>query len=289
VVDEEDLADRHARKIINFRYVLPGYFEAMDIPVLQGRGIRESDRGDETSVAVISESAAQRNWPGQNPIGHRISTGSGLREIVGVVANTREASRDESDTDMVYFSALQTHPTFMDWAIEAEVPLATLLEPVRAELRSLDPTIPAHELMPLDDLIDEGMGGDLIMAKIMSVVALIALILSLGGVYGVMGYSVAQRTQEMGIRMSLGAGEGMLLRMVLIQGVKLALIGIIIGVAVALVVTRSLSYFLFGVNPFDPLTFTTVSVLLFSAGVAATILPARRATRVDPVEALRTD
>jgi ABC-type antimicrobial peptide transport system permease subunit len=240
-------------------------------------------------VAVISESAAQRNWPGQNPIGHRISTGSGLREIVGVVANTREASRDESDTDMVYFSALQTHPTFMDWAIEAEVPLATLLEPVRAELRSLDPTIPAHELMPLDDLIDEGMGGDLIMAKIMSVVALIALILSLGGVYGVMGYSVAQRTQEMGIRMSLGAGEGMLLRMVLIQGVKLALIGIIIGVAVALVVTRSLSYFLFGVNPFDPLTFTTVSVLLFSAGVAATILPARRATRVDPVEALRTD
>jgi ABC-type antimicrobial peptide transport system permease subunit len=143
--------------------------------------------------------------------------------------------------------------------------------------------------MPLDTLIDEGMGGDLIMAKIMSVVALIALILSLGGVYGVMGYSVAQRTQEMGIRMSLGAGAGSLMKMVVFQGVVLALTGVVIGIAAAMAVTRGLSFFLFGVNPFDPLTFTTVSLILLGAGVMATILPARRATRVDPVEALRAD
>lgn len=289
VVDEEDYDDQHARKVINFRYLLPGYFEAMDIPVLQGRGILESDRPGDALVTVISQSVAERNWPGENPIGHRITTGLLSRQVVGVVANTREATADESDTDMAYFSALQARTGFMEWAIEADVPLETLREPVRTEVRAMDPTIPAYDLMTLDALIDEGMGGNLIMAKIMSIVALVALVLALGGVYGVMGYSVAQRTQEMGIRMSLGAAGGTLMRMVVGQGVILASTGIVIGVGLALIVTRSLSFFLFGVNPFDPGTFIAVSLLLFVAGVGATILPARRATRVDPVRALRTE
>ncbi len=289
VVDDEDYNDEHARRIVNFRYLLPGYFDAMDIPLLQGRGLEEGDRMGTAPVAVVSQSMAERNWPGESPIGRQINTGVRPREIVGVVANTREAAADGSDTDMVYFSALQTRLGFMEWAIETSVPPATLVEPVREAVRTQDPTIPAYDVMSLDALIDEGMGGNLIMAKIMIVVALIALVLSLGGVYGVMGYSVSQRTQEMGIRMSLGAERRSLVGMVVCQGAILALVGIVVGVGLALVVTRSLSFFLFGVNPFDPVTFSSVSAILFTAGVGATLLPARKATRVDPVEALRTE
>jgi ABC-type antimicrobial peptide transport system permease subunit len=161
--------------------------------------------------------------------------------------------------------------------------------PEVTEVRLIDPTIPAYDVMTLDALIDEGMGGDLIMAKVMSVVAILALVLALGGVYGVMGYSVSQRTKELGIRMSLGAGRKSVLRMVVRQGTVLALLGIALGLGVALMVTRGLAFFLFGVSPFDPLTFTTVSITLFGAAVAATIFPARRATRVDPVTALRAE
>jgi len=289
VLGDEDWNDQNARRLVSFRYLLPGYFDAMDIPVLRGRGFQKEDRVGTDRVAIISESVAQRHWPEGDPIGQRINTGLYPREIIGVVADTREAGLQGGTADMVYFSALQTQRGFMEWAIEASVPLTTLFEPVRAQVRELDSTIPAYDVMTLDALIDEGLGGNLIMAKIMSAVALIALILALGGVYGVMGYSVSQRTQELGIRMSLGAQRRNVMGMVVRQGTILALIGIIVGLGAALVVTRGLSFFLFGVSPFDPTTFTAVSLILFSASVAATVLPARRATRVDPVVALRAE
>jgi ABC-type antimicrobial peptide transport system permease subunit len=206
-----------------------------------------------------------------------------------VAGDTREAEFQGGNADMVYFSALQTQRAFMEWAIEASVPLRTLFEPVRATVNEMDPTIPAYDVMTLDALIDEGIGGNLIMAKIMGAVALIALLLALGGVYGVMAYSVSQRTQELGIRMSLGAGRSSVMSMVVRQGTVLAFIGIVVGLGLALVVTRGLSFFLFGVSPFDPVTFTWVTGTLFTAGVASTVLPARRATRVDPVVALRAE
>jgi ABC-type antimicrobial peptide transport system permease subunit len=289
VLGEEDWEDPNARRLINFRYLFPGYFEAMDIPVLRGRSLAASDRVGNTPVAVISESVARLHWPDSDPLGEMINTGLVPREIVGVVANTREAAADGSDTDMVYFSALQSRRGFMEWAIEASVPLTMLSDDVRAAVRELDPTIPAYDVMSLDALIDQGMGGDLIMAKIMAVVAIIALILALGGVYGVVGYSVSRRTQELGIRMSLGAGRRTVMAMVVRQGAGLAVIGIVVGIGLALVTTRSLSWFLFGVNPFDPVIFGVASALLLAAGLGATLLPARRATRVDPVEALRTE
>jgi predicted permease len=289
VLGDQDWEDENLRRLVSYRYVLPGYFEAMDIPVLRGRGVRETDRLGNLRVAVISESLAQRHWPDGDPIGQRINTGLYTREIVGVVADTREAALDGGDPDLVYFSALQTRRTFMEWAVEANVPLATLMEPVRAQVREMDPTIPAYDVMTLDALIDQGMGGNLIMAKIMGVVAIIALILALGGVYGVMGYSVSRRSQEMGIRMSLGAQRSNVMGMVVRQGAILALVGIAVGIGLALLVTRGLAFFLFGVSPFDPMTFGAVTVILFLAGVLATFFPARRATRVDPVVALRVE
>jgi predicted permease len=289
VLGDQDYEDQSLRRIVNHRWILPGYFGAMDIPLLRGRKLQDTDRFGTPLVAVISESLAQRHWPDDDPIGQRIKTGVATREIVGVVADTREATLDGATPEIIYFSALQNRRTFMEWAIEATVPLATLVEPVRAQVREMDSTIPAYDVMTLDALIDRGMGGNLIMAKIMSVVALIALILALGGVYGVMGYSVSRRTQEMGVRMSLGAQRGNVLAMVVRQGAFLALVGIAVGIGTALVVTRGLAFFLFGVSPFDPLTFGAATVVLFVAGVAATFFPARRATRVDPVVALRVE
>ncbi|MFG1691676.1 FtsX-like permease family protein, partial [Gemmatimonadota bacterium] len=289
VLEGEDFDDMTQRKLMRFGYLLPGYFEAMDIPVLRGRAIEESDLAGDIRVAVINQAMAERHWPDEDPIGHQIVTGSGSREIIGVVANTRDAGADAGDRVTVFLAAHQSNQQFMDFAIEASVPLATLVEPVRAQVRAMDPTIPAYDVMPLDALIVRSLGGDLIMAKIMSAIALIALILSLGGVYGVMAHTVTQRTQELGIRMSLGAQRRNVMSMVVRQGTVLALIGIVVGTGVALGVTRGLSRFLFGVSPFDPLTFIGVALVLFCAGLVATFFPARRATRVDPVVALRAE
>jgi len=289
VLGGEDFDDQNVRKVSSFRHLQPGYFETMDIPVLRGRGIEDGDQPGTTPVVVISQALADRHWPGADPIGKQVVLGSGAREIVGVVANTKNQTAASSDEAIMFLAAAQSLQRFMDWAIEASVPLASLIEPVRAEVKALDPTIPAYDVMSLDDLIDLQMGGDTIMAKIMAALALVALILALGGVYGVMAYTVSQRTRELGIRMSMGAQRGNLMSMVMRQGTALALLGIVIGTGVALFVTRGLSRFLFGVSPFDPVTFASVAMVLFLAGSAATLLPARRATRVDPMEALRVE
>ena len=289
VLGGEDFDDTTQRKLIGFKYALPGYFDALDIPVLRGRGIEDSDRIGATRVAVINQTMAERHWPDGDPIGEQIVAGSGPREIVGVVANTKDAGADVGESAMVFFAGYQTVDRFMAFAIEASVPMATLVEPVRAQVRALDPSIPAYDLMTMDALIVRSLGGDLIMAKIMSALAVIALILALGGVYGVMAHTVSQRTQELGIRMSLGAQRSNVMSMVVRQGTILALVGIVIGTGIALGVTRGLSRFLFGVSPFDPVTFSGVAVVLFFAGLAATFFPARRATKVDPVVALRAE
>jgi putative ABC transport system permease protein len=181
---------------------------------------------------------ADRHWPEGDPIGEQLVIGSGPREIVGVVGNTKNDGGASSEEAIMFLAAGQSVSRFMDWAIEASVPLESLIGSVQAEVRALDPTIPAYEVMRLDALIAEQLGGDTIMAKIMAALAVVALILALGGVYGVMAYTVSQRTQELGIRMSLGAQRGNLMSMVVRQGAGLALVGIVIGTGVALGVTR---------------------------------------------------
>ncbi len=289
VLGGQDFADPSLRRIVGFKYVLPGYFDALDVPILRGRSVLESDGPGSTPVAVVNQTLAQLLWPESDPLGQQIVLSSGPREIVGVVADTRDAGADEDAPIMMFMPVYQTTARFMDWAVEASVPLSTLVEPVRAAAQSVDPTIPVYDLMPLNALIDRTLGGDTIMAKIMSALAIIALILALGGVYGVMAYTVSQRTREMGIRLSLGAQRVNVMAMVVRQGTFLALLGIGFGLAVALGVTRGLSRFLFGVSPFDPLTYGVVAGVLLAAGVVATLFPARRATRVDPVVALRAE
>jgi len=277
------------RKVTNWLDITAGYFEAMDIPLVRGRGIEDSDRMNSHPVIVINEAMAQRHWPDEDPVGREIIFYSGSREIVGVVANTSVSNSSLGVQPMVYFSALQDDDRNLGWVIEADVPLETLVEPVRAEVGAIDPNIPAYTIRPLRAIIDESLGGDTIMAKIMAVVALIALVLALAGVYGVMAYSVSQRRQEIGIRMALGAQNGDVVGMVMRQGTLLAALGVAVGVAVAFAMARGLSFFLYGVNAFEPLIYSMVIVAMFAASIAATFFPAIRATQVDPIVALRAE
>lgn len=285
----EVIANDSQRKIASFRYTLPGYFAAMDIPVIRGRAFNESDRQGARRVMVINDELAKRHWADESPIGKQLRVGSGSREIVGVVANAKYQGADRTPDAMLYFPALQSVWRTMAWVVEATVPPETIVEAIRSEIQLLDPNLPAYAVQSLEALMDEAQSGPTNMVKIMGVLAAIALVLALGGVYGIMAYTVSQRTQELGIRVALGAQNRDVLSMVVRQGAVLGLIGVLVGIGVALGVTRGLSQFLFGVSPFDPLTFGGTATALLLAGLAATYFPARRATKVDPVVALRTE
>lgn len=289
VLGGEDFGNPEIRQVLGFKYVLPGYFQSMDVPLVRGRYIQDSDRPGSLPVVVINQTLARLRWPDSDPIGRQIVTSSGPEEIVGVVGDTRDGGADSPTPALAFFPAQQSTQRFMGWTVEASVPPSSLVEPVRAAVRSLDPTVPTYDVMPMDALIERSLGGDLIMAKIMAALAIIALVLALGGVYGVMAYTVRQRTREMGIRLSLGAQRHNVMALVVRQGTSLALLGVVIGTGVALAVTRGLSRFLFGVSPFDLPTFVSVAAVLVAAGVLATLLPARRATKVDPVVSLKVE
>ena len=283
----EEYAGLQERPVVDYLFVTPDYFRAMGISILRGRALNEADRPDGREVIVISEAMAERHWPGEDPIGKQIEYWGETREIVGVagdILNRRGDARVIS-----YMSAFQYPRRALSMAVRTAGPHSSVVDAVRAEVLRLDPNLPMYAVMSMEDVRVESTMGDAVMAKIMGTLAVITLVLAIVGVYGVMAYSVTQRTQEMGIRLALGARPADVLRMVLRQGASLAIVGIVIGLAITLLVTRSLSIFLYGVSPFDPMTFTLVTVTLLLAALGATYVPALRATRVDPLDALRAE
>ncbi len=285
----DDIRTDQDRRVTNRLNVTPDYFESMDVPIVRGQGFEASDRIGARDVIVINEVLARRHWPDEEPVGRELVFGSRTWEVIGVAASTAVASPTPSEEVMVYFPIYQDGGRAVGYLVETEARPESLFELIRAELREVDPDIPAYSLRALSDIIDESLGGDTIMAKIMSVVAVIALILALAGVYGVMAYSVAQRRQELGIRMALGARNGDVVGMIVRQGTILALIGIVLGLGLAFGMAKGVSFFLYGVGAFEPATYAGMATALLLAGVMATYFPARRATRVDPVEALRAE
>jgi putative ABC transport system permease protein len=277
------------KSITNYRYILPEYFEALDVPLLRGRTFTGGDRPTTARVVVINEAMVARHWADADPIGQRIHLSSGVREIVGVVADTREYGSTDAPDPMMYMATVQGMNRSMSWVVETSTPPAALADAVRAEVAAVNPNLPVFQVMGLDLVIRDALQGDAIMPRVMGVLALVALVLSVGGVYGVMAYSVSQRTRELGIRMALGAHGRSVMSMVVRQGTMLAGLGVGVGILLALGVSRGLSLFLYGVNPFHPPTFVGVAVFLLGAGVAASYFPARRATKVDPMLALRTE
>jgi putative ABC transport system permease protein len=271
--------------------VTPGFLSALRVPLLKGRFITEQDSRDAPPVVVISESMARQAWPGQDPLGRHLKFGPSeqsepQRQVIGVVGDIRTSAFDRDLTPTAYLPLAQTLPRYSAFVVRAAAP-ASLAASASAAIRSIDPDVPAYDVRTLENVISDNVSGVDFSARIMLVFGLVALTLAAAGIFGVMAYSVAQRTHEIGIRMALGACRGDVLRLVLGSALRMAAAGLAAGICLSLVLTHALSSAVFGVLRMDTPTIALMTlVLALVAGIAAYI-PARWATRVDPMVALR--
>jgi len=279
---------------MDFQIVSPNYFSTLEIPVKQGRGLNASDTENSERVIVINSAMARRYWPNEDPIGKRLIIGesskdTSWRTIVGVVGDNHHASLSEPPVPTAFISYLQDLESWprMGFVIKAKTDPASLTSGVRKELASIDRAQPVYAIEPMENLLHASVAQRRFIMLLLGSLSFIALTLASVGVYGVISFSVSERTQEIGIRLALGARAGDVLKMVLRQGMRVAFIGIVIGLGAAFALTRLLSSLLFEVSPTDPRTFSIVAALLATVAFLACYLPARRATKVDPLEALR--
>jgi predicted permease len=261
----------------------------MQVPLVEGRFFDERDTNDAPKAIVINQSLARELWPDQSAIGQKVAI-NGNSTVIGVVANVRNSSLEMTGGNEMYLDFTQSN----DWsAIEMVVrsPLRpeALVPAVRAALADYDPGMPNGEYYPLERLIDDAVAPRRLITQMLGFFSGLALILAALGLYGVIAYSVGQRTQEIGIRMAIGAQRGDVLRLVLYGGLRLIALGVGIGLCGALALTRVLQGLLFGVTAHDPLIFAGNAALLVLVGGAACLLPSLRATRIDPIVALRAD
>ncbi|HSJ16004.1 MAG TPA: ABC transporter permease [Longimicrobiales bacterium] len=277
------------RPVAQYRLIDPAFFETFGVELLEGRSLRAGDRRDGVPVAVVNQSFARRHWPGASALGRQLLLDSGTREIVGVVADYREWGGDEEAPAMFFLPVAQRPAHALALAVRSGLPDASVGELLRAELQALDSNVPLYQVRSMEAILESTFQGDRVLARLLSIFAGMALLLAVIGVYGVMAYSVAQRTREVGIRMAIGADTPSIVRLMLRQGLLLGLTGTLLGVALALAVSRFLAAFLYGVSPFDPLTFIAFSTILLGAALLAAAIPALRAARVDPLVALHTE
>ena len=274
--------------------ISPGFFRVMAIPVVQGRDISERDANGAPQVALVSQSAARQYWPGQDPIGHRILLGprddpkSGFT-IVGVVGDIRRRSPAHPPAPTLYVSYHQFTIPYMTLLARAPGGSDVLSAAVRSEVRAIDPLLPLGEVRPLSEMQDHSIGQTRFRTLLLSAFAGVVLLLAAGGIYGLMSYSTAQRTREIGIRLSLGAKPADVLRLVGRRGLGLTLAGLGAGVAGALALSRIFRGLLFDTSATDPLIYAGIAVLLAPVAAVACFIPAYRATRVDPGIVLRGD
>jgi putative ABC transport system permease protein len=290
-VDGEPKPEEGKTLVSQYRGTTPGYFATMRIPLVRGRDFTERDRIDAPLVVLVNEAFARRHWKG-NPsqaIGRRIVVSDKPREIVGVVKDARDFGPDDDTPTMFYIPSLQRGHRNLTYALRSSREAGGLADAVRAELAGMDGSLPVYAVRTMGEIIRSEQRGDMIMPKLLTAFGAIALFLAVIGVYGVMAYTVNQRTQEVGIRMALGAQRRDILGMVVRQGLTLAGIGLGIGLLMSLGATRGLSSFLLGVSALDPVVFLGVTSALAAAAIAASLGPARRAMKVDPLVALRYD
>ncbi len=271
------------------RIVSEGYIRAMGIPLRAGRDFEERDGSSGVKVAMVNESLARKLWPGQDPVGQQILNPDPIT-VVGVVADVRHLALEKEAGFELYFDMRQTGDySSVDLVVRTKTDPSTLAGGVRAALVPINPSLPANEFRPLETLVDKAVSPRRFIVLLLGGFAAIALILASLGIYGVISYSVSQRTQEIGIRMALGASAGHVRARVLRQAMTLALAGILAGAVGAWVTSRLLGSLLYGVSANDPLTFGAMVALLTMVAMAAAYFPARRASMVDPMTALRGD
>jgi putative ABC transport system permease protein len=275
-----------------FNTVGPQYFQTMGIQVVRGREFNSQDRAGAPLVVMTNETLARRLWPGEDPIGKRLRVGGESEpeaEVIGVAADGKYATLGENARPYIYQPLLQIYASKMTLVVRTTGNPETLSAAVREQIRSLDPNLPVSQITTLAERVDFALFPARLGAALLGAFGLLALGLAATGIYGVIAYSVSQRTQEFGIRMALGADDADVRRMVLREGLKVVLIGVTAGLALSLAATRLIAGFLYGVGANDPLTFVGVPALLTVVALLACYLPARRATKVDPIEALRCE
>jgi putative ABC transport system permease protein len=270
--------------------VTPGYFATMGIPLIKGRMFSDRDRDGAPAVTIVSQSLARQQFPGVDPVGQRIFVQWGREtpyEIVGVVGDVKHAGLDKESDPNVYFPDSQEPNGGGTLVIRSGVDPLKLAPSVEQVIHGYDKDQAIADIQPLDALLSKSVARPRFQSVLLASFAGLALLLAAIGIYGVMSYSVAQRAHEIGIRVALGARRDQVLRLVVGQGLWLALIGTIAGLAGALVLTRYLRSLLFDVSPTDPWTFIAVPAVLFVVALAASYFPARRVAGVDPIMALR--
>lgn len=266
-----------------------GYFDALRIPLVRGRRFTDADRKETARVAIINEAMAKKFWPNQEAIGRRFHffRDTGLLEVVGIARNSVVNAIGEVPPPLVYL------PVTQDYAPAATIQVQTTGKPeaviagVRAQIQSLEPNLAITNVQTIGEIIDQGLWAPEMGAALLALFGGLGLVLAAVGVYGVLAYSVTQQTREIGIRMAMGAERSHVLRLVVGQGLKLTAAGLVLGVLVALALTRQLSSLLFGVSAYDPWAYGSVVLILVLVALLACYLPARRAMRVDPLVALR--
>jgi putative ABC transport system permease protein len=289
-----------------WRFVTPHYFEALRIPLLRGRTFDRRDTGKSDHVAIINEAFAKKYWPQADPLGQRITMGAGLgpdfaegpRQIVGIIGNVTEAGLSNGMVPAMYvpqgqltdgLTKLANNLMPISWLIRTKTDPLSSASPIRREFESLDGQLTPAKILTMETVIKDSTTRENFNMLMLTVFAAVALLLAAVGIYGLMSYAVEQRTQEIGIRMALGAGRGEMMKMILGQGMRLVLAGVVIGLAAAFGLTRLLAGLRFGVKAGDPLTFCAVAVILTAVALLAAFIPAQRATRVDPILALRQE
>lgn len=289
-----------------WRFVSPGYFEAFRIPLLRGRAFTRMDTGKADHVVIVNEAFARKYWPNQDPIGQQIMIGKGLgavfeepeRQVIGIVGNVTESGLANGMVPVMYVPQAQITDGItqlgasllpLSWAIRTSGDPLSVAGPVRHEFESLDAQLSPSRVLSMDQVIAESNTRQNFNTLLLTVFASIALLLAAVGIYGLMSYSVEQRTQEIGIRMALGANQTRIMKLFLVHGMRLALIGTAIGLAAAYGLTRLLGAFLFGVKANDPLAFALVAAVLIVVTLLAAVVPTKRAMRVDPMVALRQE
>jgi predicted permease len=271
------------------RIISPDFFKTFRIPLVEGRLLAESDGAEAPPVVVVNESLARIYFANEDPLGKRIGYRGVYRLIVGVVGDVKHSALDEEAKPEFYLTIAQLPTTSMSMVARTSGDPMQTLASVREQVWAVDKDQPITNIETMERVMDKSAAPRRFNLLLLGVFALVGLALACVGLYGVMSYTVTQRTREIGIRMALGAGKSEVLKLVINQGIKLVLIGVAIGLAGALGLTRFLSGMLYGVKPGDPLTLVAVSALLMAVALLASYIPARQAAKVDPMAALKQD
>jgi len=277
------------RPFVDIEAVSPQWFQTMRVPLRGGRDFTAADNADAPKVVVINESFARRFWPNQNPLGKHVAVGRWPQpaEVIGVAADIRNKSLAQPAQEQLYLAFPQLPWGNMHLLVRTAVPPQTMTSAVRAQIAAVDPDQPVTKIQTVDDLIDSSRAEPRFTMLLIAGFSVLALGLAVIGIYGVLAYSVAQRRQELGIRLALGAKREEILLMVVRQGVTVAVAGVALGLIAALLMTRLMASMLYEIGAYDPATFVLTPLVIVVIATLASYLPARRATKVDPIQALR--